>query len=393
MLVEVENNTNINKILLNNISIENEDVSNIDASSFSFYSIISDILKKKFKEDYLFKKRKVIEREDYFNFACPICGDSKKELSKKRGYLFKHNLHYRCFNCGASKNFLTFIHDMGFSLDIEREEEFLSRIKEIKSEYAKNNSTKDYSNINELSLLLSNIQNFDNFPTLQKFVKYFKLIEPIGNYGEKYLLSRNQNPNRNNLFYSLKSNSIWILNIVQNRVLGYQIRNLNPNIIPKYHTYKSSKIFSEYSNLFDNYNELKREDISKFDRLSLLFGVGEINIQDEEQPITLFEGPFDSFLLPNSLGICSAMNDFHIECSAKRYFFDYDKTGRDIMQKKLINEQTVFLWKKYLNDMRLNDGNKKWDLTDVIVYCNNNNKKILDFNLYFSNSIYDSIYI
>lgn len=392
MLVK-ENTSNINKILLNNFSIENEDVSNIDASSFSFYSIISDILKKKFKDDYLFKKRKVIEREDYFNFACPICGDSKKELSKKRGYLFKHNLHYRCFNCGASKNFLTFIHDMGFSLDINKEEEFLNRIKEIKSEYAKNNSKNNYSNVDELSILLSNIKNFENFPTLEKFITYFKLIEPIGNYGEKYLLSRYQNPNRNNLYYSLKGNSIWILNIVQNRVLGYQIRNLSPNIIPKYHTYKASKIFHEHLALFDNNSELKVEDISKFDRLSILFGIGEINTQNEEIPITLFEGPFDSFLLPNSIGMCSAMNDFHIECSSKRYFFDYDKTGRDIMQKKLNNEFSVFLWKKYLEDMRIYEGKKKWDLTDIVIYCNNNNKKILDFNLYFSNSIYDSVHL
>jgi hypothetical protein len=109
--------------------------------------------------------------------------------------------------------------------------------------------------------------------------------------------------------------------------------------------------------------------------------------------VTLFEGPFDSFLLPNSLGICSAMNDFHIECSSKRYFFDYDKTGRDIMQKKLNKESTVFLWRKYLQDMRLNDSKKKWDLTDIVVYCNTNNKKILDFNLYFSNSIYDTVWI
>jgi len=44
---------------------------------------------------------------DNYNFRCPICGDSKKNSSKKRGYLFwdtKHNRGYRykCFNCGVS---------------------------------------------------------------------------------------------------------------------------------------------------------------------------------------------------------------------------------------------------------------------------------------------------
>jgi predicted RNA-binding Zn-ribbon protein involved in translation (DUF1610 family) len=381
------------KILLNNKeSFNNEDASqNIDASSFSFYSIISNILNKKFKADNLFQKRKVIEKEEYFRFACPVCGDSKKELNKKRGYLFKNNLHYKCFNCGASKNFLTFIHDMGITLNIEKEEEFLDRLKVIKTSYTHslNENNNGISNVHELSLLLSEIDNFQNFPDLKNFIQYFKLIEPIGNYAEIYLNSRFQNNSKNNLYYSLKNNSIYILNIVQNKVLGFQIRNLNPNAIPKYHTYKASKIFNEYPNLFFNKQDITLNDISKFDRLSLLFGINEINIQES---ITIFEGPFDSFLFPNSVGICSAMNDFHIECENKRYFFDYDKTGRDNMQKKLNKGNTVFLWSKFLQDMNLSDK-KKWDLTDIIVYCKNNNKKILDFNNYFSDSIYDTIWI
>jgi len=47
------------------------------------------------------------ENGDNFNFRCPVCGDSQKDQSKKRGYFFwdvKNNTGYRfkCFNCSAT---------------------------------------------------------------------------------------------------------------------------------------------------------------------------------------------------------------------------------------------------------------------------------------------------
>ena len=42
-----------------------------------------------------------------YNFRCPLCGDSKKQKSKARGYLYqkKSDLNYKCHNCGASSTF------------------------------------------------------------------------------------------------------------------------------------------------------------------------------------------------------------------------------------------------------------------------------------------------
>ena len=47
------------------------------------------------------------QKKDYlWNFSCPICGDSKKNLSKARGYVFAKgtNLFYNCHNCGIGTN-------------------------------------------------------------------------------------------------------------------------------------------------------------------------------------------------------------------------------------------------------------------------------------------------
>ena len=47
------------------------------------------------------------QKKDYlWNFSCPICGDSQKNKTKARGYVFPkgNNLFYRCHNCGVSTN-------------------------------------------------------------------------------------------------------------------------------------------------------------------------------------------------------------------------------------------------------------------------------------------------
>ena len=65
-----------------------------------FIGLISSRLEK-------FKKVK----PNLYNFRCPICGDSKKNKSKTRGYLYniKADINFRCHNCGASMTFSNFL--------------------------------------------------------------------------------------------------------------------------------------------------------------------------------------------------------------------------------------------------------------------------------------------
>ena len=50
-------------------------------------------------------------KTDLYNFRCPICGDSKKNKSKTRGYIYsvKSNTNFKCHNCGASMSLNNFI--------------------------------------------------------------------------------------------------------------------------------------------------------------------------------------------------------------------------------------------------------------------------------------------
>ncbi|NCC71234.1 hypothetical protein EOM09_06640 [bacterium] len=49
-----------------------------------------------------------------FKFRCPVCGDSKKDSSKKRGYFYinkktKTSYVFKCHNCGLNMSFVNFL--------------------------------------------------------------------------------------------------------------------------------------------------------------------------------------------------------------------------------------------------------------------------------------------
>jgi hypothetical protein len=43
-----------------------------------------------------------VRQGDKINFRCPVCGDSKKNSAKKRGYYYLNNASFHCFNCDAN---------------------------------------------------------------------------------------------------------------------------------------------------------------------------------------------------------------------------------------------------------------------------------------------------
>ena len=62
-----------------------------------------------------------------FNCRCPICGDSKKNKHKKRGYwLHKNGVYkYFCHNCGATRSVENFLKEFAPNLAQEYKLEVL----------------------------------------------------------------------------------------------------------------------------------------------------------------------------------------------------------------------------------------------------------------------------
>ena len=53
-------------------------------------------------------------KSNLYNFRCPICGDSKRNRNKTRGYLYsvKANTNFKCHNCGTSMSFNNFLKEI-----------------------------------------------------------------------------------------------------------------------------------------------------------------------------------------------------------------------------------------------------------------------------------------
>lgn len=50
-----------------------------------------------------------IVQGDKMIFRCPVCGDSKKSTTKKRGYYYTRTASYHCFNCDVSMGGMKFL--------------------------------------------------------------------------------------------------------------------------------------------------------------------------------------------------------------------------------------------------------------------------------------------
>ena len=75
----------------------------MDFIDVKYINLISSRLSK-------FKKVK----PNLYNCRCPICGDSKKNKNKARGYFYqvKNNTNYKCHNCGVNISFNNFLKEI-----------------------------------------------------------------------------------------------------------------------------------------------------------------------------------------------------------------------------------------------------------------------------------------
>ena len=128
------------------------------------------------------------------------------------------------------------------------------------------------------------------------------------------------------------------------------------------------------------------QSLEKLDVVSNLFGIFTANLT---KMFTVFEGPMDSFLFPNSLALCSLNNQFPFELNNKRYFLDDDAAGRTKSLQLLGEGESVFLWKKFKRENNIKQTIK--DLNDLVIYLRVNNLKIQRLDKYFSDSKFDGI--
>lgn len=354
---------------------------------------VQTILNKEFSE---IRQKQIIKRESTgIKFACPICHDSAYDPKKKRGHIAfrgKHAGLYTCFNSCGSMPLKKFFKFFGTNLS-------LTDINYISTNYSgvENNNQELSNNIT------SNIINREEAYKWAVDRNYIRDILGLLEIGKEttpiawnYLINRCQYSNHNRFLYSDKYNQILILNLVDDRVLGMQIRNLTTK--PGQAKYLTMTIEKMRAAMLKDHTPVP-ETISK---LSCVFNIFNVDFSHTSfKPIFVTEGPFDAFLLPNAIALSGAGKNFAMQFPFW-YVFDSDDTGNEHAIEKIKQGYNVFLWKKFLNDYQIpeinpyiSSGNKrKWDITDLKKYFRDlkMNPRIA-WNNYFSNNMLDALEI
>lgn len=328
-------------------------------------------------------KHMIKEMSGRLNLACPYCGDSTQDESKKRGNLFWDTLQFHCYNCSAHSDLVTFLkdHDIRFR-DLGDSSTVIDYIKEKKVD-VKEIQTLQHAVYNTAVELAVSVEDFKTFFKARS-------IQP-GDFAWFYLRGRLLHNRAADFLFSDKGQRLWILNKTPDgKILSCQSRQLSKNARSKYLTYDLEKLYEEMSRPFP----IEGEEAISVNKLSTLFGLMQTDMM---RPVTVFEGPLDAKFMFNSIALATAGRSTTEldEIPTIRYMFDNDETGKKKMLEKLRKGKAVFMWSKFLTDTKLNiysDSIK--DLNDLIKKCFelkiDSHKKI---NEYFTTSHLDAVYL
>ena len=225
----------------------------------------------------LFTKKKA----DLWNCRCIICGDSKTNKKKARGYFYrqKNDLFYKCHNCLASQHFGTFLKN----LDTHTYQQY------VFERYAKGeNGPKAHKNAESLISFTPPVFNKDPL----KDVAYRLDTLPEDNEAVKYCVSRNIPIDKFTELYYIPSVKD-IMKIAPN----YDIKTEEPRLLLPFYDEDGDLVGVTMRALRD---ESLRYIMIKMKDAPLIFGLKNL---DKTRPITIVEGPIDSLFLDNCLAL------------------------------------------------------------------------------------------
>jgi len=266
-------------------------------------------------------------KSDLYNFRCPICGDSKKNTTKTRGYLYtvKADVNYRCHNCGASMTFSNFLKELD---PVVHKQYVFERFKQgttgrgtvveepvFKFDTPKFNTTVDLPLASTVDISRTYLERRKLDPT--KFYYAERFVE--------YVNSHNQN-------MDVKEHPRIIIPLYyEKNLVGVQGRALDSNSV-KYIT----TIF--------------------YDDAPKIYGLDSIR---RGAPVFVTEGPFDSTFIRNSIAMCGADGDVRKwGVSTPVWVYDNEPRSKEITErisKTIARGDSVVIWPSNIYEKDIND--------------------------------------
>ena len=301
--------------------------------------------------------------QNYWNFSCPICGDSKKDPRKARGYVMLHktNLIYKCHNCGLSCNFGN----------------LLKRIDSgLYSDYTLERYKENTSNHNDhVKITFDDIFKEEPKKLTDGILDSIEPVDrlPMTHPALAYLVRRKIPHDKWNLFYfAPKFKTFTNIALGKNKFtsMDHDVPRL---VIPFFNEH--GKCFMFQGRAFGN-EEPKYFSIKIDDDAEKIYGLERV---DYSKRVYVTEGPIDSLLVPNGLAVAGSTLDTPLTRSIKgnvTLIPDNEPRNKEIMNqvKGYIDKgYSVCLWpdnvaEKDINEMVLSGKSPE----SVLETINNN---------------------
>ncbi len=268
-------------------------------------------------------------KSNLFNFRCPICGDSKKNKSKTRGYLYavKANTNFKCHNCGASMSFNNFLKEIDPAIHkqytmekfksghtgrnfVTEEPVFKFEAPRFKTKIDLPKASQSPRSAGYLTARKLNPENFYYAEHFKEFVNSIKHTFDDTRYEEERIIIP--------LYY-------------EKNLIGFQGRSINPNPI-------------KYITVMIN------DDSPK------IYGLDNIR---KDATVYITEGPFDSTFIRNSIAMCGA--DANVDrwgVSNPVWIYDNEPRNSEIVGRigrTIDNGDSVVIWPNGIDDKDIND--------------------------------------
>ena len=268
-------------------------------------------------------------KSNLYNFRCPICGDSKKNKSKTRGYLYaiKANVNFKCHNCGSSMSLSNFLK----TLDPTVHKQYA--FEKFKDGHTGRNFVVEEPDFKFEAPKFApkvNLPRASEIPTAKLYLEKRGLDPSKFYYTDKFKAWVNTLVEKfDNIEYD--EPRIIIPLIYENQLIGFQGRALGPNSV-KYITI------------------MLQENAPK------VYGIDKIN---EKEPIYIVEGPFDSHFVDNAVAMAGSDLDIRpFNWSDYIWVFDNEPRNREVVNrisKTIDRGDKVVIWPNNISEKDIND--------------------------------------
>jgi len=276
---------------------------------------------------------------ELYNFRCPICGDSKKNKYKARGYAYvkEDMLLFKCHNCNASGNLKTLLEKLDPILAKQYNfENYTSKYTKRHTEQAK---VPLFVKPKFKKVDLENLLNLEEDHPALRYVRARQI--PKIRYHDLYFTD------------CFKS---WVTKY--DVELASRLKIDDPRIIIPFFD-KDKNLIAAQGRSIEN-NTLRYFTI-KIDKTALkIYGLDR---WDKAQPAYITEGPFDSMFLPNSMAMAGSDLDDINQFIGTKLIFIYDNEQRN---KEILNKMLKVILKGF-NIVIWPDNIEFKDINDMIV--------------------------